>query len=347
MTRKRATSYDVAKLAGVSQSAVSRVFSPNGSASKKTRDKVLAAARALGFVPNPIAKSLSLGRSRLAGLVVTQYAQQNYPLALQSAVDMMSETGDALLIQIVEPTDMGDAAIRQLVERRVDMILCAASISREAAVHCTDAGIPLVMINRQSECAGVDAVCSPNDTIMYDVVDMLNASGARQCLFLGGGGNNWVSAERCRGFVEACKAKGLPDPIVLEGAFTYAGGQSAIRALGASVAQLDAIVAANDAMAIGAMDALRLEFGLKIPEDIQVVGHDDTEAGRFLSYQLTSVRQNMLGIFAKAIELAVSRRNEYRRPDAEITVKSELVERTTTARPTLSARNRRAPGTEE
>ena len=101
MTGKRATSYDVARLAGVSQSAVSRVFSPNGSASKKTRDKVLDAARELGFVPNPIAKSLSLGRSRLAGLVVTQYAQQNYPLALKGAVDMMSETGDALPGQVV------------------------------------------------------------------------------------------------------------------------------------------------------------------------------------------------------------------------------------------------------
>ncbi|SLN13031.1 LacI family DNA-binding transcriptional regulator [Pseudooctadecabacter jejudonensis] len=344
---KRATSYDVARLAGVSQSAVSRVFSPNGSASKTTRERVLAAAHELGFVPNPIAKSLSLGRSRLAGLVVTQYAQQNYPLALKSAVDLMSETGDALLIQIVDPTDMGDAAIRQLLEKRVDMILCAASISREAAVHCTDAGVPLVMINRQSECAGVDAVCSPNDAIMHDVVDMLHASGARHCVFLGGGGNNWVSAERCRGFVEACTAKGLPEPIVLEDAFTYNGGQSAIRALGASVTNLDAVVAANDAMAIGAMDVLRLDFGLNIPDDIQVVGHDDTETGRFQSYQLTSVRQNMLGIFAKAIELAVSRRNEYRRPDAKITVKNELVERTTTARPTASARDRLAPGTEE
>ena len=332
MTGKRATSYDVARLAGVSQSAVSRVFSPNGSASKKTRDKVLDAARELGFVPNPIAKSLSLGRSRLAGLVVTQYAQQNYPLALKGAVDMMSETGDALLIQIVDPTDMGDAAVHQLLKKRVDMILCAASISPEAAVNCTEAGVPLVMINRQTECLGVDTVCSPNDGVMRDIVALLRTTGVHTTVFLGGDGNNWVSAERRRGFVSACEAYGLSDPVVIENAFTYDGGQSAIRALGSSVKDMDAVVAANDAMAIGAMDVLRLELGLKVPNDIQVVGHDDTEAGRFLSYQLTTVRQNMLGMFSKAIELAVSRRNEFRRADAAIVIENELVERATTVR---------------
>lgn len=331
MTGKRATSYDVARLAGVSQSAVSRVFSPNGSASQKTRKKVLDAADTLGFVPNPIAKSLSLGRSRLGGLVVTQYAQQNYPLALKSAVDMMSETGDALLIQIVDPTDMGDGAVHQLLKKRVDMILCAASISPEAAVHCTDAGVPLVMINRQTECPGVDTVCSPNAAIMHTIVQLLRTSGARSTLFLGGQGNNWVSAERCRGFVEACSANNLPEPMVLENAFTYDGGQAAIRALGSDIRNKDAVVAANDAMAIGAMDVLRLEFGLNVPEDIQVIGHDDTEAGRFLSYQLTTVRQNMLGMFSRAIELAGSRRNDFRRADEKIVIENELVERATTS----------------
>jgi len=333
MSGKRATSYDVAKLAGVSQSAVSRVFSPNGSASKKTRDKVLEAARELGFAPNPIAKSLSLGRSRLAGLVVTQYAHQNYPLALKSAVDMMSETGDSLLIQIVDPTDMGDAAVHQLLRKRVDMILCAASISTEAAGHCTEAGVPLVMINRQTDCPGVDTVSSPNASIMQDIVRLLRTSGVRSTVFLGGEGSNWVSSERRRGFVEACRANGLPSPVVLENAFTYDGGRSAIHALGSSVRDMDAVVSANDAMAIGAMDVLRLELGLQVPGDIQVVGHDDTEAARFLSYRLTTVRQNMLGMFSKAIELAVSRRKEMHSAGAEIVIENQLVERATTLRP--------------
>jgi len=330
MAGKRATSYDVAKLAGVSQSAVSRVFSPAGSASAKTRKKVLAAADELGFAPNPIAKSLSLGRSRLAGLVVTQYAQQNYPLALRSAVELMTATGDSLLIQIVDPSDMGDAAVAQLLSKRVDIILCAASLSVETAQACHDADVPLVLINRRLDVAGVDHVCSPNAGVMRDVAKLLRESGAQQTVFLGGGEGNWISTERRRGYLEACGEFGLPLPILVEGRFTYDAGTEAITSLGPSLREIDAVVAANDPMALGAIDVLRNEFGLAVPDDVQVVGHDDIEAARYQSYRLTSVKQDMRTILSKAVDLAYSRLDDRDRPDAEVVVQSTLIRRKTT-----------------
>lgn len=332
MNGKRATSYDVAKLAGVSQSAVSRVFSPHGSASRKTREKVLKAARELGFAPNPIAMSLSMGRSRLAGLIVTQYAQQNYPIALKSAVDSMTETGDSLLIQIVDASDMGDEAVHQLLLKRADFILSAASLSKDATLACEAAGVPLVMINRMAECAGVDTVSSPNMEIMHDIARMLHGSGARAPVFLRGGMPNFVSEERSKGFTAACAELGLKKPRIVVGDFSYDGGRMAVRKLQPHVGGFDCIVAANDALAIGAMDVLRYEFGLKIPGDIQVVGHDDIEAGRFQSYQLTTVRQDMSAMLAKAIELAASRSSDFDRADEAIVVPNVLIERGSTRR---------------
>ncbi|MEP3277629.1 MAG: LacI family DNA-binding transcriptional regulator [Stappiaceae bacterium] len=330
MMEKRATSYDVAKLAGVSQSAVSRVFSPNGSASKKTREKVLEAARELAFVPNPIAKSLSLGRSRLAGLIVTQYAQQNYPVALRSAVDVMSETGDSLLIQIIDSSDYADTAIEQLLQKRVDIVICAASITVAAAQSCKDAAVPLVLINRTLDFEWVDQVVSPNADIMHDVAEHLATTGARETLFIDGGDDNWISVERRRGYVDGCRIHGLPDPAILSSSFDYDGGLAAIADLGESVRKFDAVVAANDPMALGALDALRHDIGLDVPSDIQVVGHDDTEVARYQSYGLTSVRQDMHNMLLKAIELAYARLDEPGRDKIATEVENELLLRSTT-----------------
>ncbi len=332
MSEKRPTSYDVAKLAGVSQSAVSRVFSPSGSASQKTRDKVLAAAEELGFTPNPLAKSLSLGRTQLAGLVVTQYAQQNYPLALKSAVDVITETGDSLLIQLVDSSDMGDHAVSRLLARHVDFILCAASLNRDAAQSCTNGGVPLVMINREPPCSGVDCVSSPNAEIMQDITKLLMSNGARKPAFIGGGDNNWISCERRRGFISACRTIGIEEPIILEDDFNYDGGQTAARRLDVRRRGIDAIVAANDPMAIGAMDVLRSELGLRVPQDVQVVGHDDIEAARFQPYRLTTVRQDMRTIFDNAIDLAFARRKKPQGKARRITIMNTLVERNSTIR---------------
>lgn len=330
MAERRATSYDVAKLAGVSQSAVSRVFSPNGSASKKTREKVHKAAQELGFAPNPIAKSLSLGRSQLAGLVVTQYAQQNYPVALKSAVDFMAETGDSLLIRIVDPSDAGDKAVANLLEKRVDFLLCAASLSVDSAAACHEAGVPLVMVNRTLDFPSVDSVSSPNAGTMRPIVRRLSDTGARRLIFLGGGVNNSVSHERWRGCRQACRDLQLPDPMFLECDARYGVAFSKIRDVFDGRADVDAIVSANDAMALGAMDALRFELDLKIPDDIQVVGHDDIEAARYRAYNLTTVRQDMNAMLLAAIDLAVSRLADLNRKGKEVTVPSQVIERNTT-----------------
>lgn len=330
MREKRATSYDVAKLANVSQSAVSRVFSPNGSASKKTREKVMQAAQELGFAPNPVAKSLSLGRSQFGGLVVTQYTQQNYPVALKSAVDFMAETGDSLLIRIVDSSDAGDEAVINLLEKRADFILSAASLRTESAAACQKAGVPLVMVNRRLKLPKVDHVLSPNAEVMRIIAQKLQASGARQMVFLSGGPNNWVLQERWRGFRKACKELDLPEPIAANGGARYDFAMRTIRELFAERRDIDAIVAGNDAMALGAMDALRYDLGLTVPGDIQVVGHDDTEAARYKSYMLTSVRQDMSAMLLTGFRLAIARRGAASKEGEELIVPNKLTERNTT-----------------
>ncbi len=330
MREKRATSYDVAKLAGVSQSAVSRTFSPTGSVSRKTREKVLAAAQTLAFAPNPIAQSLSIGRSQLVGLVVTQYAQQTYPIALKSAVDVMAETSDSILLQIVDSSDRGDQAIAQLLSKRVDMIICTAGLTVAAAEQCNDAGVPLVLINRRLKVPGVDHVSSPHAAVMEEVVDMIVASGAEHTVFLDGLKESWVTAERRRGYIQACKRAGLPTPKIVPGCFDYDGGFRAVMQMSEQLSDIDAIVSANDHMAIGAIDALVYEFGLSIPEDLQIVGHDDTLTASLRPYQLTSIKQDMRRMLLQAIELAYARLKEPTRPEEDLVVNNTLVHRQTT-----------------
>ncbi len=327
MQSGRATSYDVARLAGVSQSAVSRTFSPNGSVSKKTREKVLAAAAQLNFAPNAVAQSLSLGRSKLVGLVVTQYSHLNYPVALKSAVDILAGTGDSVLLQIVDAADRGDNAVDRLLQFRVDMIISTASLTEGAATACREAGVPLALINRRLDLPGIDHVSSNHAEMMRRLALQLKATGVRGTVFLDGPEMSWVSAERRRGFLLGCDEAGLPEPNVVPGEFLYQGGYDAIRELGAGLLDADAVVSANDPMAIGAIDALRFEFGMQLPDDIQVVGHDDTPTAGHRAYRLTTVRQQMDVMLERAIELAYARLDDLGRPEADLVLDSRLVVR--------------------
>ena len=330
MGRKKATSYDVARLAGVSQSAVSRTFSPKGIASKATREKVLAAAKELQFRPNALAQSLSMGRSQLAGFVVTQYAQQNYPTVLKSAVDIMAEGGDSLLLQIADASDQGDQAIARLLDRQVDTILCATGLSDAAAHLCSEAGVPLVMINRKLNVEGVDHVLSDPRDAMRHIAQGLSASGARNIVFLDGSHESWIASARRDAFLTAWAQLEESAPKIKSGGFEYEGGYRSILELRSELTQIDAVVSANDNMAIGAIDALVFELGLSVPEDLQVVGYDDTPVARLRPYKLTTVDQDMRAMISAASHLAALRLGEFTRPSATIMTPGRVVLRGTT-----------------
>ena len=150
MAQGKITSLDVARRAGVSQSAVSRVFTPGASASPATAAKVKKAAMELGYRPNPIARAMITGKSRIVGLLVAYLDNQFYPLALERLSQALQERGYHILVFMAQNSeDEISNTVQELLGYRVDGII-AASVSVDSALtaQCAEAGIPVVLFNR-------------------------------------------------------------------------------------------------------------------------------------------------------------------------------------------------------
>ena len=324
---RRTTSYDVAELAGVSQSAVSRAFSEDGSVSQKMRNRILVAANELGYRPNAIARSLGKGKSGLVGMIINQHAQQSYAGALTGITEILRESGGGVLLQVVDAASLADDSITALLDYQVDAIICSSVISNNAAEQCASAGVALCLVNRQTDSAVTDEVLSDNEAISSAIAQGLASTGVTTAAYLYGPPSGFVSRLRYQGFSYGCIAAGLDAPQKMYCDFTYQGGYEAAIELLDTQPKLDAIYAATDSIAFGAMDALRYAKGVAIPDDIQVVGFDDEATAAYDAYQLTSVRQPMSAMLYGAVDLARTRINEPNSPKRQLVMQSGIVQR--------------------
>ena len=327
---RRKTSYDVAELAGVSQSAVSRAFSEDGSVSRKMRDRIIAAANELGYRPNAIARSLGKGQSGLIGMIINRHSQQSYAGALTGITEILRESGGGVLLQVVDADSLADESIAALLDYQVDAIICSSVISSTAADQCANAGVALCLVNRQTESAVVDEVLSDNEEISAEIARSLASTGVRKAAYVYGPQSGFVSRLRFQGFCDGCVQVGLATPRKIYCEFTYQGGYDAALELLDRDQQLDAIFAATDSMAFGVMDALRYTKGIAIPNDIQVVGFDDEATAGYCAYQLTSIRQPMAAMLHKAVELARNRIKQPTLPKHQVVMKSDVIQRQST-----------------
>ena len=174
----RVTSYDVARLAGVSQSAVSRAFRDGGSISSETRAKVEKAAHALGYAPSQIARSLITARSRMIGVVMTELTARNYPDVLRFLGGEIQSTGNRMLF-CSSPDDSGAAeAVTDLLAFHVDGIISSASLPLDALEACERQRVPVVLYNRAPRSAVASAVACDHPIAMDSLVGHLVAGGA-------------------------------------------------------------------------------------------------------------------------------------------------------------------------
>ena len=309
--KSSATAQEVANLARVSQSAVSRTFTPGASVSAETRNRVMIAAKALGYRPNAMARSLITGRSRIIALVMSYLDNQFYPMVIEKLSQALQKQGYHVLM-FISDGDETDGVLNEILQYQIDgVVMASAMLSPELARQCADVGVPVVMFNRVPDTSAfarhtTSSVTSDNYAGGRMVAELLLERGHRRIAFLAGLENSSTNHERERGFNEVLGRAGVAVYRRAVGHYSFERAQDAARQLFAAKtgeAQPDAVFVANDHMAIAAMDVLRLELGLRVPQDVSVIGFDDVPQAAWGSYKLTTVVQSVEQMVAATVEL--------------------------------------------
>ncbi|MEX0970031.1 MAG: LacI family DNA-binding transcriptional regulator [Paracoccaceae bacterium] len=299
---------DVAQRAGVSRSAVSRTFTEGASVSAKTRAKVEKAATELGYSPNAIASSLTTGRTKLIGLVSNNF---HNPLFLE-VFDMftrgLQERGlRPLLVNLSNETDPANS-VRMLRQYSVDGVIVASStLPPSFAEAFRDAGVPVVhSFGRYTTSPHVHVVGIDNIACGRMAAEALIARGHQSVAFLGGPEQATSTQDRAHGFMDALADH--PDIVVsvsYASAYSFDAGRAEMQRILLAKAPAEAYFCGDDVLSIGALSAIQ-DAGLRVPEDIGIIGLNDMAMSRWQNFNLTTIRQPIAEIIDASVELVVA-----------------------------------------
>ncbi|MCT8159504.1 LacI family DNA-binding transcriptional regulator [Pseudoruegeria sp. SHC-113] len=326
MAKEKVTSAEVAARAGVSQSAVSRVFTPGASASEKTVQKVRKAAEELGYRPNVLARAMVSGRSRIIGLVVAYLENQFYPVALEMLSNALQKRGYHILIFTApNSTDGVDGLLEELMDYQVDGIIAASvSMSSDLAERAQRAGIPVVLFNRGQGGPGLSYVTSANVAGGRKAAEFLLAGGHERIAHIAGWQGSSTGRDRQAGFLSAMEAAGQQPFAMVDGMYSREVAMACTYQLMGGTLQPDAIFVGNDHMAFAVIDALR-EGGHEPGRDISVVGYDDVPLASWGPYKLTTLRQPVNRMVEATVDLVLRQIEEREAAPEHIEIEGELI----------------------
>ncbi len=321
----KVTSLDVAERAGVSQSAVSRVFTPGASASARTVEKVKKAAEELGYRPNVLARAMVSGKSRIIGLVVAYLENQFYPAALELLSNALQAQGYHILIFTApNSTDGVDGVIADLMDYQVDGIIAASvSMSSPLAERANAAGIPVVLFNRAQEGDGFSNVTSANRLGARQITEFLIAGGHERIAHIAGWQGSSTGRDRRQGFEEALAAAGQKPFAIVDGMYKRDVAMECARQL-LSGERPDSIFVGNDHMAFAVLDVMHDE-GVVPGRDVSVVGFDDVPQASWASYSLTTYRQPVNRMVEATVDLLLDQIEAGRTQPKKIEIEGELI----------------------
>jgi len=302
----------VARAAGVSRSTVSRVINDDPNVKDATRTRVLAAIRALDYQPNTIARGLASGRTRVLGLVIPQgvatlFSDPYFALLIQGISTACNRLDYSVMLWLAEP-EHERRTIRQVLHGGlIDGVIVSSMLVDDPIIQAlVEQRKPCVLVGRHPDHPEVSTVDTDNLAGARAAVAHLLRLDRRRVATITGPQNMIAGADRCAGYSLALHEVGhCPDPaLIIEGDFTEAGGYRAMQQLLAQ--EPDGVF---DLMALGALRAIR-NAGLRVPEDIALVGFDDIPAAAQADPPLTSVRQSVRLLGNSAVELLVARLTE-------------------------------------
>jgi DNA-binding LacI/PurR family transcriptional regulator len=331
---RRPTLEDVAARAGVSRALVSIVMRDVIGASDETREKVRRAADEIGYRPDPRARRLRQLRTKLIGVTFT--AGQEFHADLVDGVYVAAEElGYDVVLSGVTPHRDEQRAVRTLVDDRCEGLLLIGAEMPARQLADLASRMPLVVMARRVR--GVDAVRSDDVAGAVLGVEHLVGLGHRRILYLDGG-RAPGAAERFRGYRRAMRAAGLPE-LTSPGGLTEREGAAAAADLLASKALPNAVFAFNDRCALGVMDTF-IRAGVTVPEQVSVLGFDDSPLAGLAHIDLTTIRQDSTGLARAAVARLTTRLDDAGTDGGavDITCEPTLVIRGSTAPPNRDLR---------
>lgn len=332
--RATPTIVDVAERAGVSKSLVSLVLRRSPSVSEAKRAAVLEAVVELGYRPNAIARSLVEQRSRILGILVNRLDNPFFTDVIDAFTESALDHGYGAFVTAGNDVARRDAAaLEAMLQLRMDGVMLGATVLDDETLRRAALRVPIVMTGRSVPDSTIDAVVGDEEAAARLVVEHLVSLGHRHIAHITGGPQHpAMSGGRLEAIHLAVERHGLSSTFrVVPGEFSEMGGIGGLGRLLASGTTPTAIIAPNDLAAVGVRKAAG-SHGLRVPEDLSVVGYDDTYLAALGFVDLTSVRWNCREVGRLAFELLVSRRGEDPGPG-----------RIRITKPTISIRGSTAP----
>jgi len=339
VAKRRVTSRDVAERAGVSRTTVSFVLNEVEGVriSKETRQRVLTAAKDLGYVPDATAQALVSRRTRIIGLVFSRsyhhLASDAFLLQIvDGLLDVVRQHGIRLLLDSVENLDQKDSYLSLARAKRIDGIILSLPRTDDQELHAlAEEGFPVVLIGRLP----TEKICSvdvDNRSASKTAVEYLLSQGHKRIGCITNAPTSFIAAsDRLRGYQEALSDAGLAydKNLVRYGDYSPHSGYEAMSSLLQEANSPTAVFVASDVVAFGAMTAIQ-EHKLKIPDDIAVIGFDDVPLSRYMNPPLTTIRLPAKNLGHRAGELLFDLILHQVEPGRRVTLDTELVIRNST-----------------
>lgn len=292
----KVTITDIARIAGVSVATVSRVVNNKSKGvSEGTRKRIWQIVDEYNYQPSAVARGLVTGTSKIIGLIIPDITNPFYPKLAKGVEDYASEKGYHMIL-----CDGGNDPVKELdylkflEEHYVTGIIYNnfKEVSQETLGRLKNSSVPTVFVDSKVDIPQSRNLYIDNRGAMASVVHYLYAQGHRSIAFIGGPEESYSSNERFKGYKDALKDLQIPfdEKLVVSGEYTTAGGSRAVQIILSRNIGFTAAAVCNDIMAVGVYDACE-SMGLRIPEDISVVGFDDIDIARLIRPKLTTVKQ--------------------------------------------------------